>query len=310
MMSPACFAASFVVRVTSSWYFLAAAGPSRSLPRIVTVYFMRSSFPRAPAILDRLPCDLLVTMRVSICGRLVIESGEHVVDEAALPGRLGRRLWAYLVLNRRRPVGRGELIAALWGDAEPDAADASLNALVSRIRGALARAPDGGAELRGATGSYSLVLPADAFVDRERAWSAIHHVQAIRRAGDVGGAWAEAVIANEIAARGFLPGEEGDWIEAERRVLRDVELQALEAIAEAEIDQRRPSEAERVARRLIARDALRESGYRLLMRALAAAGNGAQAARVMEECRLALGGAAVAPSAETLRVYREVSGAG
>ena len=158
-------------------------------------------------------------MRVSICGRLVIESGEHVVDEAALPGRLGRRLWAYLVLNRRRPVGRGELIAALWGDAEPDAADASLNALVSRIRGALARAPDGGAELRGATGSYSLVLPADAFVDRERAWSAIHHVQAIRRAGDVGGAWAEAVIANEIAARGFLPGEEGDWIEAERRVL-------------------------------------------------------------------------------------------
>ena len=249
-------------------------------------------------------------MRVSICGRLVIESGEHVIDEAALPGRLGRRLWAYLVLNRRRPVGRGELIAALWGDAEPDAADASLNALVSRIRGALARAPDGGAELRGATGSYSLVLPADAFVDRERAWSAIHHVQAIRRAGDVGGAWAEAVIANEIAARGFLPGEEGDWIEAERRVLRDVELQALEAIAEAEIDQRRPSEAERVARRLIARDALRESGYRLLMRALAAAGNGAQAARVMEECRLALGGAAVAPSAETLRVYREVSGAG
>ena len=249
-------------------------------------------------------------MRVSICGRLVIESGEHVVDEAALPGRLGRRLWAYLVLNRRRPVGRGELIAALWGDAEPDAADASLNALVSRIRGALARAPDGGAELRGATGSYSLVLPADAFVDRERAWSAIHHVQAIRRAGDVGGAWAEAVIANEIAARGFLPGEEGGWIEAERRVLRDVELQALEAIAEAEIDQRRPSEAERVARRLIARDALRESGYRLLMRALAAAGNGAQAARVIEECRLALGGAAVAPSAETLRVYREVSGAG
>ena len=30
----------------------------------------------------------------------------------------------------------------------------------------------------------------------------------------------------------------------------------------------------------------------------------------MEECRLALSGAAVAPSAETLRVYREVSGAG
>src|SRR5438093_1182081 len=163
-MSPACFAASFVVRVTSSWYFLAAAGPSRSLPRIVTVYFMRSSFPRAPAILARLPCDFLVTMRVSICGRLVIESGEHVVDEAALPGRLGRRLWAYLVLNRRRPVGRGEHIAALWGAAEPDAADASLNALVSRIRGALPppRAGPAGRGQPGAGGARDGGVPARA----------------------------------------------------------------------------------------------------------------------------------------------------
>ena len=77
----------------------------------------------------------------------------------------------------------GEISFTVDRDRVVQFADASLNALVSRIRGALARAPDGGAELRGATGSYSLVLPADAFVDRERAWSAIHHVQAIRRAG-------------------------------------------------------------------------------------------------------------------------------
>jgi len=114
------------------------------------------------------------------------------------------------------------------------------------------------------------------------------------------------VIAHEIAARGFLPGEDGEWIEAERRVLRDIELQSLEAIAEAEIAEGRAAEAERVARTLIGRDALRESGYRLLMRALAAGGNGAQAARVMEECRLALAAADAAPSAETERVYREL----
>lgn len=248
-------------------------------------------------------------MRVTICGRLRIESDAAVIDETSLPGRLGRKLWAYLVLNRRRPVGRGEIATALWGDEEPDAADASLNALVSRLRAAIGRL-DPAVELRAATGSYTLALPADVFVDRERAWDAIHHVQAVRRQGDVAAAWAEAVIAHEIAARGFLPGEDGDWIEAERRTLGDIELQALEAIVEAEIDQGRPAEAERAARTLIARDALREAGYRLLMRALATGGNGAQAARVIEECRAALARAGVAMSAETERVYREVSGAG
>ncbi|MGH2490118.1 MAG: AfsR/SARP family transcriptional regulator [Candidatus Limnocylindria bacterium] len=245
-------------------------------------------------------------MRVFICGSLRIEFEGASVGEAALPGRLGRRLWAYLVLNRRRPVGRGELTEALWGQTSPDAADASLNALVSRLRAIVSHRPGGNAEVRGATGTYALVLPEGAVVDRERAWTAINHVRAIRRQGDVRGAWAEAVIANEITARGFLPGEGGDWVEAERRTLRDIELQALEAIGDAEIDQSRPEEAERVARRLIASDSLRESGYRLLMRALAAGGNRAQAISVMEECRAALAAASASPSAETERVFRQV----
>lgn len=244
-------------------------------------------------------------MRVTICGSLSIETTTGVFDETDLPGRLGRRLWVYLVLNRRRPAGRGELVTALWGEESPDASDASLNALVSRVRALLARA-DAAAALRRAASGYQLSLPGSAFVDHERAWTAIHHVQSLRRHGDIAGAWAEAVIANEIAARGFLHGEDGEWIEAERRTLADIEVQALEAIGDAELDRGRPDEAERVARRLIAASALRESGYRLLMRALAAEGNGAQASQVMAECRAALALAEASPSAETERVFREI----
>ncbi len=116
-------------------------------------------------------------MRVSICGRLAIEAEGGVVDELAFPGRLGRRLWVYLVLNRRRPVGRAELHDALWGEDSPEAADASLNALASRVRTALSKVA-AGIELRASSGSYSLELPEGSFVDRERAWIAIHHVQA------------------------------------------------------------------------------------------------------------------------------------
>jgi SARP family transcriptional regulator, regulator of embCAB operon len=245
-------------------------------------------------------------VRVHICGSLSVQADDLVVGESALPGRLGRRLWTYLVLHRRRPVGRSELVDALWGEESPEAADSSLNALVSRVRAALAPLGMERAELRTTSGSYALRLSPDVFVDRERAWTAITHVQAIRRTGNVREAWSEAVIAGEIASRGFLLGEDAPWIEAERRTLRDIELQALEAICDAELAQARAPEAERVARRLIAADQLRESGYRYLMRALAAGGNAAQAASVMEECRAALASVSAHPSDATERVFREI----
>ena len=70
--------------------------------------------------------------RVYVCGRLAVEYGGGVLREAELPARQGRRLWAYLVLRRRRPVGRDDLAEALWGDEVPEAWDTTLNALVSR----------------------------------------------------------------------------------------------------------------------------------------------------------------------------------
>lgn len=200
------------------------------------------------------------------------------------------------------------MVDVLWGEESPDAPDASLNAIASRVRAAVAPLGSAQVEVRASAGAYSLHLATDVFVDRERAWTAINHVQSMRREGRVREAWAEAIIANEIAARGFLPGEEGPWIEAERRTLRDIELQALDAVCDAELAQGRSLEAERVARRLIAKDALRESGYRYLMRALAQGGNAAQAVAVMDECRAALAAVSARPSVETERAFREVIG--
>jgi SARP family transcriptional regulator, regulator of embCAB operon len=46
--------------------------------------------------------------RIQLCGRFVVEiDGSRVED--ALPGRRGRVLFAYLTLNRGRPVARDEL---------------------------------------------------------------------------------------------------------------------------------------------------------------------------------------------------------
>jgi DNA-binding SARP family transcriptional activator len=84
-------------------------------------------------------------------------------------------------------------------------------------------------------------------------------------------------------------------------------LQALELMVQADLALRRHEEAEYVARRIVGLEPLRESAYRLLVRALLAGGNRAQAQRVVAECRRVLRrDLGVLPSAETERCFSAV----
>ena len=252
----------------------------------------------------------MAPLRLYICGRLAIEHGVTVLRETDLPARQGRRLWAYLVLHRRWPVARDDLAVALWGDEIPDAWNPTLNALVSRLRGMLR--PIAAAEpafgIRGEAGRYALALPAGAFVDYERARTAMHETDRLMYRGEADAALAEARVAMEIAGRGFLPGEEATWITGQRRTMREIQIHAHEQTVAAELCRGRPDIAEREAQALIALDPLREVGYRLLMRALAAGGNAAQVTRVIGECRRVLHEqAGMSPSVETERLFRELT---
>ena len=67
---------------------------------------------------------------IRLCGPVLVEANGHRLD-AGLPGRQGRLLFAYLVLNRSRGCPRDELIDALWPEGPPAAADSALSALLS-----------------------------------------------------------------------------------------------------------------------------------------------------------------------------------
>src|ERR1700687_239660 len=97
----------------------------------------------------------MASTTIQLCGPYVVElEGRRV--EQALPGRQGRLLFAYLALNRDRPVGRSELIDAVWSSEPPrDPADA-LAALLSKVRTAL-----GGLYLEGRS-RLTLALPPQA----------------------------------------------------------------------------------------------------------------------------------------------------
>src|SRR5215216_6712686 len=55
---------------------------------------------------------------IGLCGPLRVHRGDDA-REALLPGRQGRLLFAYLVLNRDRDCGRSELIDLLWPERPP-----------------------------------------------------------------------------------------------------------------------------------------------------------------------------------------------
>jgi hypothetical protein len=93
-----------------------------------------------------------------------------------------------------------------------------------------------------------------------------------------------------VASRGFLPGDDLPWVEDRRRELEELRLRTLEAVAAAGAALGGPqlAAAERAARNLVEAAPFRESGHRLLMEALAARGDVAEALRAYDKLRILL----------------------
>lgn len=235
--------------------------------------------------------------RIQLCGPLVARvDGARV--EARLPGRQGRLLFAYLVHERRAAVTRDRLVDLLWGALVPDAADSALSALLSKLRRVVA--VEGRDALR-------LVLPSDTWVDLEAAREGLHRAESAAARGDWGATWGPARVAQHVGERGFLTGESAEWAVERRREVEVLLVRALElaGLAALRLGGAERATAERTARRLVELAPLRESGTRLLMDALASAGNRSEALLAYETLRTKLRDElGVAPSAETQALHR------
>ena len=221
--------------------------------------------------------------RIQLCGRLSVEiAGVQLAH--ALRGKQVRLLLAYLVLNRSRHVGREELIDVLWPHQAPRSEDAAFRTLLSRLRSAVGTSSVAGRD------ELILDLPEPVWVDLEAAAVEIQRAQQTLEQGDARSAWAVAQVPLNIATRGLLPGSQARWLEARRRDLEEIRLQALEVIGRAglELGGAQLASVERAARGLIDAEPYRESGYALLMEAMAARGNVAEGLRVFDRLRTLL----------------------
>jgi DNA-binding SARP family transcriptional activator len=256
-------------------------------------------------IVEGFPCrylgGTLAGTRIHLCGRLTADiAGRRIENE--LPGRQGKLLFAYLVVNRMRAATRTELIDALWGDHLPGSPHSALSALLSKLRRLV--------EIEGRP-DVRAVLPDGTWIDVEAASEALHSAEAAAARNDAIATYGPARVAQHISARTFLAGEEGTWIDEERRRLADLYARSLELVAQAslEIGGSEVDTAARAARALIAAAPYREAGYRLLMQVFEAQGNRAEALQLYDRLRILLRDElGAAPSQATQELHRALLG--
>src|ERR1700756_5531394 len=221
--------------------------------------------------------------RIQLCGRLSVEiDGVQLAER--LRGRQVPLLLAYLVLNRARHVGRDELIGALGPNQAPVWQGGALRTLLSRLRSSL------GSETLVGRDELILALPEPVWIDVEAAAAEVARANDALERGDARRARALAQVPLNIASRGLLRGARATGLHPPRRDLEEVHLLALEVIGRAGLVMggTQLQSAERAARTLIESEPYRESGYVILMEALAARGNVAEAVRVFETLRTLL----------------------
>ncbi|MEP6629312.1 MAG: BTAD domain-containing putative transcriptional regulator, partial [Lapillicoccus sp.] len=221
-------------------------------------------------------------MEVRVLGELeVVGPGEVALD---VSGARLRRLVTRLAADADRVVGANELVDAVWGDQTPADPVGALQTLVSRLRRALGSP----ALVQQAHQGYRLtVAPSDVDVGRFR--GLVRQGRGALSAGDP--AVARPLLAQALALwRGpaLADAEGADYAVALAARLEEERLEALAGRIDADLALGRAPEVVAELQDLTRAYPLREQLIGQLMRALAAAGRGAEALAAYEQLRSTL----------------------
>lgn len=224
-------------------------------------------------------------------GRLqLVANGADSGDKPLLDGGKPLALLVYLASSPARQARRDQLIDLLWADLEPDAAKHALRQTLWYIK---KRAGDG---LVLAAGD-ALRLTDRVAIDRD----------AFERAAEAGEP--ERVVS--LYPGDFLPGfaapggaEFEGWADLERRRLRAVFLRAVESTTRELLRQGKTREALTRARRARTTDPSHQASWRLLLEALIAARDWAQAQVECDALERQLAADELAPEPATRALLR------
>jgi len=223
--------------------------------------------------------------RVYLCGRVTVERNGRVLTDGAFGGRQGRLLFAFLGTRRTQPVSKAQVIDAIWESRTPPSVETAINALVSKLRGALRKLgvpqPHGVAT---EAGTYQFVVPS-AWIDIEDARMAVDRAEGALRGNSLSHAWASANVTAAITRQPFLPDEEHPWVQQQRVQLQRMWRRALLVLSAVSVRNGEHELGIQHAADALSAEPFDEMACRALMRAHADAGNRAEALRVYANCR-------------------------
>jgi DNA-binding SARP family transcriptional activator len=245
-------------------------------------------------------------VRLGILGQLEAWHGEHPVPLGSVKQRV---VLGVLVLHANRPIGREQLIDAVWGEAAPAYAVNLLQKHVSGLRQVLD--PVHSARTRSQVLSwtdagYLLSVPPDC-LDLEVFDQNVTRARVARAAGDLPAA-AESLHAAIRLWRGpALDGLTSPLLDAERDRLAERRVLALEDRIDIDLTLGNDDGLVEELRRLIADHPLRERLRGLLMRALYREGRQADALAVFREAReYLMAELGIEPTAELQTLHRRI----
>jgi DNA-binding SARP family transcriptional activator len=243
-------------------------------------------------------------MRIYLTGELCVETERALIRDVAWPGRQGRLVFAYLVVNRGHTVAREQLLDLLWPDGAPPSAETALSAVVSKLRGTLKSAAASRILLEASLDGYALRLPPKAWIDLEAARNAVDEAEGLLSQADWSHAWGCASVAVSIARRPFFGTDDGEWLRRQRAHQNDLLARGLHCLSTAWLHAGEPAQAATAAQALIERQPFRESAYRLLMQAQTESGDRAEAVLTYQRLRRLLANElGVDPSPATEQTY-------
>ncbi|WBQ05389.1 BTAD domain-containing putative transcriptional regulator [Kribbella sp. CA-293567] len=215
-------------------------------------------------------------MYFEVLGPLVVRTDAG--DPVVVPDTKVRTLLLDLLINLGRPVSADRLIDDLWGDHPPRNASGTLQARVSQLRTALARAEPGGrALITHGPGGYRLDVPQEVVDSNEFERLTAPGSRRAEVLQQALGLWRGPAYA-EVADREFA--------RAARDRLEELRLAATEELLEIQLD--RGSELQRVlagVAELVARHPLRERARGTQLRALYRAGRQHEALKAFADYR-------------------------
>jgi DNA-binding SARP family transcriptional activator len=198
------------------------------------------------------------TLRLLDCFVLTCDGRQICVPRSA------QRLLAFLALHRH-PLRRAHVAGSLWLDSPEERAYASLRSALWRLQAV-------GADVIEVRGGQLGLAPSVRVDYREAA--CLSRMVLDGRAVDLQAVADWATLAGEL-----LPDWDEDWVIVEREHHRQMSLQAMEALSERFLTAGTLPQALEVALAVFAREPLRETAHRLMIRVHLADGNSFEAIR-------------------------------